>query len=233
MSPQRIREEICAIGQRLYARGFAAGNEGNLSSRIADDEVICSPTLICKGFMRPDDLCCVDMQGRQTSGQRARTSEILMHLEIYRGDREAQAVVHCHPPHVTAFAMTREELPSGILPEMELLLGAVPRAPYATPGTMQMAESLRPFVGRASAVLLSNHGMVSWGPTVERAYWYTEILDAYCRMLMLARQIGSVQRLPAGEVKKLLALRPSFGAPPDPRLDGADAALFVNPDFAR
>src|SRR5439155_26472074 len=100
-----IRRQICEIGCRIYARGFAAGNDGNISDRLSDDVVLCTPTLICKGAMSADDLCMVDLQGHQLSGVRKRTSEIQLHLEVYRGDPTVRAVVHCHPPHATAFAV--------------------------------------------------------------------------------------------------------------------------------
>jgi len=212
-----LRQEICEIGRRLYARGFAAGNDGNISFRLTDDSVLCTPTQICKGFMQPDDLCIVDLQGEQLSGRRKRTSEVLMHLEIYRGDPAVKAVVHCHPPHATAFGVARVDIPSGVLPEVEVFLGTVPRAAYETPGGPDFAATIRPYIGKANTVVLSNHGTVSWGPTIERAYWHTEILDNYCRVLLLARQLGHIERLPDHKVDDLVALRQSFGGGTPPR----------------
>lgn len=227
-----LREQICEIGRRLYARGFAAGNDGNLSYRLSDDVVLCTPTLICKGFMKPDDLCTVDLQGRQLSGPRPRTSEIFLHLEVYRGDPAVKSVLHCHPPHAVAFAVAHEEIPTGILPEVEVFLGPVPLAEYETPGNDRFAATIRPFIGRANTVVLSNHGTVSWGPSVERAFWNTEILDAYCRILILAKLIGRVERLPEGKVSELLDLKKRFGEGEDARRRfGMD--LILNPDFGR
>ncbi len=225
-----IRREICEIGRRVYARGFAAGNDGNISFRLNAREVVCTPTLICKGFMRPEDLCVVNLDGDHVAGHTRRTSEIKLHLEIYRQDPHVKAVVHCHPPHATAFAVAQEPIPSGVLPEIELFLGVVPRAPYETPGGADFAATIRPFVGGSNTVVLTNHGTVSWGPSVERAYWQTEMLDQYCRVLILSRQIGRVNRLPADKVRELLALRKNFGAPEDPRASG-EGELFVNPEF--
>lgn len=207
----KIREEICEIGRRIYARQFAAGNDGNISYRLSDEVVLCTPTLICKGFMQPDDLCTVDLTGEQLSGKRKLTSEILLHLEIYKAGPAAKAVVHCHPPHATAFAVAREDIPSGILPEVEIFLGVVPRAKYETPGSPDFAHTIRPFIDRANTVVLSNHGVVSWGETVEQAYWRTEILDNYCRVLLLARQLGNVERLPEQKVRELLDLKEKLG----------------------
>ena len=209
-----LRQEICEIGRRIYARQFAAGNDGNISCRLSDDVVLCTPTLVCKGFMKPGDLCTVDMSGRQLSGKRPRTSEALLHLEIYKQDPAVRAVVHCHPPHATAFAVAREDIPSGILPEVEIFLGAIPRAAYETPGSPNFAETIRPFIAKANTVVLSNHGTVSWAATLERAYWQTEILDSYCRILILARQIGRVERLPDAKINELIELRERFCAAP-------------------
>lgn len=225
-----LRQEICEIGRRIYTRGFAAGNDGNISCRLDDQRLLCTPTMICKGFMRPDDLCVVDLAGKQLAGPRVRTSEVLLHCEVYRGDPSATAVVHCHPPHATAFGIARQPIPSGILPEVEIFLGLVPTAPYDTPGSARFADTIRPFVGRAAAVVLSNHGTVSWGASPEVAFWNTEILDAYCRILVLSKQIGGITRLPDEKVIELLELRERLGYPPDPRRTG-QGPLVVNPDF--
>jgi L-fuculose-phosphate aldolase len=228
----RIRQEICEIGRRLYARQFAAGNDGNISYRLSQNVVLCSPTQICKGFMRPEDLCTVDLDANQLSGKRKRTSEIRLHLEIYKHDPAVKAVVHCHPPHATAFGVAQVDIPTCILPEAEVFLGVVPRAAYETPGGQHFAETIRPFIGKANTVVLSNHGTVSWGPTLERAYWNTEILDSYCRVLLLAKQVGNVTRLPEPKVSELLDLRAAFGAGEDSRLkDGGQ--MCVNTTFGR
>lgn len=228
---RELGEQICEVGRRLYARGYVSGNDGNISYLLDDARVLCTPTLISKGYMTPDDLCVVNRAGEQVAGARPRTSEIFLHLEIYRGDPAVRAVVHSHPPFATAFAVAGEPIPTGVLPEGEVFLGVVPLTPYETPGNQRFAETIRPFVGKACAAVLGNHGAVTWGPTLERALWYTEILDSYCRILLLAKLVGSVQRLPEGKVRELLALRAAFGMPPDPRLQGGD--VFVNPQFGR
>ncbi len=231
-SEWQFKQEICDIGRRLYTRGYAAGNDGNISYRLSDDAVLCTPTLICKGYMKPEDLCTVDMQGKQISGKRKRTSEVLLHLEIYNSDPSVKSVVHCHPPHATAFGVARAEIPSCILPEVEIFLGIVPRAEYETPGSEQFAKTVRPFIGKANTVVLSNHGTVSWGASVEQAYWHTEILDGYCRILLLAEQIGNVERLPSSKVNELLDLKERFGVGVDARREkGGD--LYVNTSFGR
>jgi L-fuculose-phosphate aldolase len=229
---RRIREEICEIGRRVYARQFSGGNAGNISCRMSDDVVICTPTLICKGFMTPDDLCTVDMTGKQLSGARPTTSETPLHLEVYKRDPSVSAVIHCHPPHATAFAVTHEEVPTGILPEVEVFLGVVPRAEYATPGSEEFARTVLPFVGKANTVLLSNHGTLSWASSLERAFWQTEVLDSYCHILILGRQIGGIERIPERQVAELLELKEKYGAGADARLSGG-GELYVNPDFGR
>jgi len=211
----RIRRQVCEIGRRIYARQFVAGNAGNISCRLSDDVVLCTPTLICKGFMEPDDLCTVDLTGRQLSGTRKTTSEIRLHLEVYNRNPNVKAVVHSHPPHATAFAVAHEDIPTGVLPEVDVFLGVVPRAEYGTPSAAEFAQTIRPFIGKANTVVLSNHGTVSWGQSVEQAYWHTEILDAYCHVLLLARQLGDVQRLPEQKTRELRELRERFGAGPD------------------
>lgn len=210
-----LREQMCEIGRRLYARQFVAANAGNISCRLDPQRVLCTPTLICKGFMRPDDLCVVDLTGRQLAGKRPPTSEIRLHLEVYRHGPNVRAVVHSHPPHATAFAVAREEIPDGVLPEVDVFLGRVPRAAYGTPGGENFAASVRPFVGKANTVVLSNHGVVSWGQSVEQAYWHTEMLEAYCHVLLLARQLGGIRRLGAAELRELRELRQRFGAGPN------------------
>ena len=228
----KIKQEICEIGHRIYAKGFAAANDGNISYRISDNEVLCTPTQMSKGLLKPDDICKVDMTGRQIAGRRKRTSEVLLHLEIYKLDPSLKAVVHCHPPHATAFAVAGEPIPTCILPEVEVFLGPIPQPTYEPPGGAAFAQTLKPHVKSAKVVVLRNHGTVSWGDTLEHAYWWTEILDAYCRILLLAKQIGRVDRIAVPKVEELLDLKEKFGMGVDPRrLESAD--MCVNTEFGR
>ena len=183
----QLKLEICDIGRRIYNKGFAAGNDGNISYRLGANEVLCTPTMVSKGFLKPEDLCIVDMEGKQKSGQKKRTSEIMLHLAIMKKRPDVKSVVHCHPPHATAFAVAREPIPQCVLPEVEVFLGDVPITKYETPGGQPFADTILPFVEKSNVIILANHGTVSFGETVEKAYWWTEILDAYCRILMLAR----------------------------------------------
>jgi L-fuculose-phosphate aldolase len=164
----------------------------------------------------PDDISLVDMTGKQLSGRKKRSSEALLHLEIYRNRPDVKSVVHCHPPHATAFAVAREPIPQCVLPEVEVFLGDVPITKYETPGGQAFADTIIPFVKKTNVIVLANHGTVSFGEDVERAYWWTEILDAYCRILMLAKQLGGVNYLNPHESKELLELKDKWGFS-DPR----------------
>ena len=228
----KLKQEICEIGRRIYAKGFAAANDGNISCRLDEKRVLCTPTLVSKGFLKPDDLCTVEMSGKQVAGRKKRTSEVLLHLEIYKAVPEVKAVVHCHPPHATAFSIAGQQIPTCILPEVEVFLGIIPTAAYETPGSQAFADTILPHVRTAKVAVLKNHGTVSWGDTLERAYWWTEILDAYCRMLLLAKEAGKVERISVPKVEELLDLKERFGVGVDPRrLTNAD--LCVNTEFGR
>ncbi len=223
----KIKQQICEIGDRLYKKGFAAANDGNISYRISEREVVCTPTLISKGFMKPEDLCMVDMEGNQIAGRRKRTSEIMLHLAIMKSRPEIKSVVHCHPPHATAFGIAREPIPQCILPEVEIFLGDVPITKYAIPGGKEFAETILPFVKKSNVVVLANHGTVSYGETVERAYWWTEVLDAYCRMLMLARGLVRINYFSEPEAQALLDLKGKWGFK-DPRAEMNNCELCAN-----
>src|SRR5207248_2674828 len=158
----------------------------------------------------------VDMTGKQISGKRKRTSEILLHLAIYKERSDVRAVIHSHPPHATAFAIADIELPTCIHPEAEVFLGPVKTAKYVTPGDTRLGESIRPFIKESNTILLGNHGAVCYGVDLEDAYYKLEIVDAYARILLLTKQLGSVRPLDADEMKELLALKTKFGMA-DPR----------------
>lgn len=228
---RKLKEEICEIGRRLYNKGFAAANDGNISIRVGENEVLCSPTMICKGFMSPDDICAVDLDGKQIAGKRKRTSEILLHLAIMRHRDDVKAVVHCHPPHATAFAVAGEPIPQCVLPEIEVFMGEVPIAPYETPGGQDFAETVVPFLQSTNTVILKNHGTVSFGKTVEEAYWKTETLDAYCRILLLTKQLGKpVDYLDEVKSRELLDLKKRLGFD-DPRFHAENCDLCGNSAF--
>lgn len=228
----KIKQEICEVGRKMYAKGFVAANDGNISYRLADNVVLCTPTLASKGFLKPDDICTVDMTGKQAAGRRKRTSEVLLHLEIYKQNPAVKAVTHCHPPYATAFSVAGEEIPTCILPEVEVFLGPIPTAAYETPGAQHFADTITPFVNKARVAVLKNHGTVSWGETVDQAFWWTEILDAYCRILTIAKGLGKVERISVPKVEELLDLKEKFGMGVDiRRLESAE--MCANTDFGR
>src|ERR1700736_1588193 len=142
MNEFKLKEFMCEIGRRVYQKGFAAANDGNLSVRLNEREVLCTPTMVSKGFMKPDDICKVDMEGKQLAGTRKRSSEILLHLSVYKHRPDVKAVVHCPPPPATAFAVAGVPIPQCVLPEVEVFLGDVPTAIYETPGTQKFADTI-------------------------------------------------------------------------------------------
>lgn len=226
----KIKQEICEIGDRIYKKGFAAANDGNISYRFSEKEVVCTPTGVSKGFLKPEDLCVCDMDGKQLSGHRKRTSEIMLHLAIMKSRPEIKSVVHCHPPHATAFGIAREPVPQCVLPEVEIFLGDVPIAKYAIPGGQEFADTILSYVHKTNVIILANHGTVSFGDTVEKAYWWTEILDAYCRILMLARGLGRVAYFSEPEAKALVDLKEQWGYK-DPRSEMKNCELCANDVF--
>ncbi len=230
INDRKLKEEICEIGRRIYNKGFAAANDGNISIRVGENEVLCSPTMICKGFMQPDDICAVDMNGDQIAGKRKRTSEVLLHLAIMKERPDVKAVVHCHPPHATAFAVTREPIPQCVLPEVEVFMGEVPMAPYETPGGHEFANTVVPFLKSTNTLILTNHGTVTFGKDLTDAYWKTEILDAYCRILILSKQLGGVTYLGEQKSRELIDLKKKLGFD-DPRFHNEDCDLCGNSAF--
>jgi L-fuculose-phosphate aldolase len=207
----KLREEMCEVGRRLYAKGFAAANDGNISYRLGEDRVLCTPTRVSKGFMKPDDLCIVDLDGKQVSGKRKRSSEILLHLSIMKTRPDVRACVHCHPPHATAFAVAHEPIPKCTMPEFEVFLGEVAITPYETPGTQAFADSVVPYVKDTDTIILANHGTITAGSDLMDAYFKTEIIDAYCRILILAKQLGTVNYYSDAQAAELIKIKPGLG----------------------
>lgn len=218
---EEIKKEICAVGRKLWLRQYVDGNGGNISCRIGPNEVICTPTLVSKFDLTPEVLSLVDLDGNQIAGTQPRTSEILLHLEIYKEVPEAKSVVHCHPPHATAYAITGRVPPNLILPEFEVFVGKVAIAPYKTPGTVEFAQSVLPFVKQHNTVLLAKHGIVCWADTVTHAEWYAEVLETYCWTLMLAAQLGGpISHFSEQEGAELLAFKKKLGLQlPDVRFE--------------
>jgi L-fuculose-phosphate aldolase len=229
---QRVKEEIVAVGKKLWMRQYVDGNGGNISYRIGPNEVLCTPTLCSKYDLTPDLISMVDLDGNQLAGSAARTSEIFLHLEIYKTVPEAKGVVHCHPPHATAYAITGRVPPSGIVPEFDVFVGAVALSPYETPGTKEFAETVIPYVKNYNTVLLGNHGIVCWADTVTHAEWYAEVLETYCWTLTIAtNQLGvPVSRISPAKTQDLLAIKKRLGLP-DPRFTPDVCPLAEDPNM--
>jgi len=218
----------------MYDRGFVAANDGNISCRLGGGRYLCTPTGVSKGFLKPEQIAVVDDQGKQIAGSLPRTSEVLMHLEVYHAIAEINAVCHAHPPHATAFAVAGSPPPSCILPEVEISLGPVPLARYDTPGTKSLAETLLPHLrNKANTIMLANHGAVAFDESLEAAYFHLETLDMYCRILLLSKEAGGVRRLPEAKVRELMEIKKDMGIE-DPRLDGGQlCTLAGSDDFLR
>ena len=218
---EAVKKEICAVGRKLWNRGYVDGNGGNISYRIGPNEVLCTPTLFSKLDLTPEDMCLVDLDGVQIAGTKPRTSEIFLHLEIYKAVPEAKAAVHCHPPHATAYAITGRVPPNGIIPEFEVFVGKVAISPYETPGTAAFAQTVLPYVREHNTVLLSNHGIICWADSVTHAEWYAEVVDTYCHTLILASQLGvPISQISERQTTDLLAIKKKLGLP-DSRFDPA------------
>ncbi len=215
----QVKKQLCEIGEKIWLKGFCAGNEGNHSVRINDDRVLITPSGVSKGMLRPEMICTCDMDGnlvdRQTKWKPS--SERKVHIAIYKHRPDVKAVIHSHPPHATAFAIANIPLPEGIHPEAEVFLGRVPTADYATPSTDDLPGSIIPLIGpETNSVLMGNHGSVSFDTDLVSAYYKLEILDAYCRVLLLCKQIGKANVLNAQQMDELLKVKEQFGMT-DPR----------------
>ena len=222
-----LRAEIIRTGRKLWERQYVDGNGGNISVRLGAKYLLCTPTLLSKADLQPADICLSDLAGNILAGERELTSELLLHLEIYKANPKARAVVHCHPPYATAFAITGTTPPTGLIPEYEVFIGPTVVAPYETPGTQAFAETVLPFVKDHNTILLGNHGIVCWADTVTHAEWLAEILDTYCKTYLIAKQIGEpLKFIPDSKIEEILLLKRRLGFP-DARLgqiaDKADA----------
>lgn len=219
-SPQAeaFRQEIIRAGRKLWQREYVDGNGGNISVRLGARYVLCTPTMVSKGDLVPADICLSDLEGNILAGDRSRTSELLLHLEIYKANSRARAVVHCHPPYSTAFALTGTTPPNGLITEYEIFIGPAAVAPYETPGTQAFAETVLPFVADHNTILLENHGLVCWADTVTHAEWLVEIFETCCKTYLLAEQTGRpLKKIPEAKIEEILALKQRLGFP-DARL---------------
>jgi L-fuculose-phosphate aldolase len=226
---EALRAEIISAGRKLWERQYVDGNGGNISCRLGAKYVLCTPTMMSKRDLEPADICLSDMEGNIVAGDRLRTSELLLHLEIYRANPRARAVVHCHPPYATAFSLTGTVPPVGLISEYEIFIGPAALAHYETPGTHAFAETVLPFVENHNTILLANHGVVCWSDTVTHAEWLTEILESYCKTYLIAKQIGKpLTHIPDDKIEEILVLKRRFGFP-DARMELLPTLAADNP----
>jgi L-fuculose-phosphate aldolase len=204
------RDEIVHYGKLLHQTGLVAATDGNLSVRLGDGTFLCTPTVMSKGLMKSEDLVIVDAHGHKVSGRRSVSSEIAMHLFIYRNRPDVGAVVHAHPPTATGFAAAGMPLDSALCSEIVITLGTVPLASYETPGTPELAEALAPLVGDHDAILMANHGVVTYGGDLLTAYMNMETVEHYAKIALVTHMLGKQQPLSDTHVNKLREIRQKY-----------------------
>ena len=210
LKERQHREEIVHYGRMLHERGFVAAMDGNLSVRLAGGRILVTPTCLSKGAMQPADMVIVDFEGKRVSGRRNVTSEIGMHLLIYRLRPDVQAIVHAHPPTATGFAAAGIALTEPLVCEVVMGLGCIPLARYGTPGTSELAQTLEPYVSDYDAILMSNHGVVTYGDTLEHAYMKMETVEHFAQIALVTHLLGRQQPLQDVEIEKLLLARSKY-----------------------
>jgi L-fuculose-phosphate aldolase len=222
---EQIRADIVEAGRRLYARAYIASNDGNISARLDDHRLITTPKSVSKGFMTPDMMVVVDYEGRKVSGERDPSTELPMHLEIYRNRPDVGAVVHAHPPLATGFAVAGIPLTRAVLAEVITTLGSIPIAEYGTPSTSELPDAVRKYIKAHDGMLLANHGAVTCGPDVMSAYFKMETIEHFAKISLVARLLGRENLISRDEVERLQGLRGMYGIP-------APAPLCADPSEA-
>lgn len=202
---QTIREEICEIGRRMYARRMVAANDGNLSVRLSENEILCTPTGVSKGFMKPEQLCKVDLTGKvlQMAEGFGPSSEVKMHLRVYQKRPDISAVVHAHPIFATTFAVMGRALDIPIMPEVIVNFGKVPLAPYGTPSTLEIPDAIEPYLADYEAILLESHGALTWAKDLMAAYMKMESVEFYAELLYRSTQLGGPRELSEDKLARL------------------------------
>lgn len=210
---QELRGEIVEIGRRIYDRFFVAANDGNISAKLDDGTVLITPTGVSKGFMKPEDVIKVDFDGNvlASPADRRPSSETPMHLAVYRARPDVAAAVHAHPPAATGFSVAGLALDSPILPEIVITVGTIPLVPYATPAGVDLQNAVEPYLQGYDAFLLANHGALTLGEDLTKAYFKMESLELYARIRLVARLLGSERPLSTEDVAKLLDVRTRLG----------------------
>ena len=204
------RQEIVELGRRLHQQGFVAATDGNISVRLDDARVMTTPTNMSKGMCCPEDMIVVDMRGNKISGQRNASSEIAMHLLIYELRPDIHGIVHAHPPTATGFAAAGISLNKALISEVVLSLGCVPLARYGTPGTPELSDALRDLVPHYDAILMANHGVVTYGEDVLKAFFHMETVEHFARISLVTEMLGKQALLSSRDVQKLVAARTRY-----------------------
>ena len=212
-SEMDIKIEMCEIGKRVYNRGMVAANDGNFSVKLSENEFLCTPTGVSKGFMTPEYICKVDAEGNVIEANEGfkPSSEIKMHMRVYKEREDVKAVVHAHPMYATTFAVCGLPLTEPIMPEAVLSLGTVPLAKYGTPSTMEIPDAVSEYLPYYDAVLLENHGALSYADSLMGAYHKMESLEFYARLLYQAKMLGGPKELTDEQVKMLYGMRRQYG----------------------
>ena len=210
-SESSLRADIVEVGRRMYARGYTASNDGNISVRLDQGRLLMTPKSVCKGFMTPDMMCITDLDGKKLQGDRDPSSETLMHLEVYRQRPDVQAVVHAHPPTATGFAVAGIPLDRAVLAEVLTTLGSIPIAEYGTPSTAELPEAVRKYIKAHDGMLLANHGAVTCGNSVFNAHFKMETIEHFAKISLVARLLGREHLLSREEVERLQGLRGMYG----------------------
>ena len=205
------RQDIVDVGRLVHQKGWVVANDGNITIRLDGERILATPTGVSKGMMRPDDLIIVDYEGNKVSGRLERTSEILMHLVIYKMRPDVHAVVHAHTPVATGFAAAGLSLSKALLPEVVIGLGCVPLAAYGLPGTPELTEPMLPLIPKHDAILLANHGSVSYGKDIYQAFFRMETVEHFAHINLVAEMLGGAKTLPRKEVDKLFESRGRYG----------------------
>ncbi|MBD5454992.1 MAG: class II aldolase/adducin family protein [Lachnospiraceae bacterium] len=210
-----IKKQICDIGKRIYDRNMVAANDGNISVKLNNNEFLCTPTGVSKGFMTPEYICKVDAQGNviQANEGFRPSSEIKMHMRIYQKRPDVGAVVHAHPTFATSFAIAGIPLTKPIMPEAVIFLGCVPLAPYGTPSTVEIPDSVEPYLEHFDAVLLENHGALTWSADLLAAYMKMESVEFYAELLYKSKQLGGPQEFNPADLEKLYEIRRKMNPP--------------------
>lgn len=208
---EQVRADIVEIGRRLWQRGYVASNDGNISVRLDDARLITTPKSVSKGFMTPDMLVVTDLAGRKIAGDRDPSSELKMHLQVYRDRPDARAVVHAHPPTATGFAVAGIPLDRAVLAEVVTTLGSIPIADYATPSTDELPAACSKYLKAHDGLLLANHGALAIGPDLFTAYHRMETIEHFARISLVTRTLGREHLLSREEVNRLQGLRGMYG----------------------